>query len=177
VPLVVAGADVPAGRVVRTNAMLVDLYPTLVEMVGAAPSGADADLPGRSLVALAREPDADRQAFSEYHAIFSRRGTFMLRLGRWKYVHHVDGPPELFDLDTDPDELLDLALDPGHDSVRRSCEAELARLVDAQAVDVRARAHQRRRLDAGGGIEHVRSGGPKIIYTPPPAEFRRAAGS
>jgi choline-sulfatase len=177
VPLVVAGADVPAGRVVRTNAMLVDLYPTLLEMVGAAPSGADADLPGRSLVALAREPDADRQAFSEYHAIFSRRGTFMLRLGRWKYVHHVDGPPELFDLDTDPDELLDLALDPGHDNVRRSCAAELARLVDAQAVDARARAHQRRRLDAGGGIEHVRSGGPKIIYTPPPAEFRRAAGS
>ena len=102
---------------------------------------------------------------------------FMLRLGRWKYVHHVDGPPELFDLDTDPDELRDLALDPGHDAVRRSCEAELSRLVDAQAVDARARAHQRRRLDACGGLEHVRSGGPKIIYTPPPAEFQGAAGT
>jgi len=74
---------------------------------GRAPSAEDADLPGRSLVALAREPDTDRQAFKRVHAIFSRRGTFMLRLGRWKYVHHVDGPPELFDLDTDPDELLD----------------------------------------------------------------------
>jgi hypothetical protein len=26
-------------------------------------------------------------------------------------------------------------------------------------------------------MEHVRSGGPKIIYTPPPAEFQRAAGT
>jgi choline-sulfatase len=156
--------------------MLVDLYPTLLEMVGAVPSPEDADLPGRSLLALVREPDTDRQAFSEYHAIFSSRGMFMLRLGRWKYVHHVDGPPELFDLDTDPDELRDLVLDPGHDGVRRSCEAELSRLVDAQAVDARARAHQQRRLDAGGGLERVRSGGPKIIYTPPPAEFQRATG-
>jgi choline-sulfatase len=171
VPLVIAGPEVPAGRVVSTNAMLVDLYPTLVDMVGASPSAEDSDLPGRSLVALAHEPGADRRAFSEYHAIFSRRGMFMLRLGRWKYVHHVDGPPELFDLDADPDELHDLALDPGHDDVRRSCEDELTRFVDAPAVDARARAHQRRRLDAGGGMERVRVGGPKIIYTPPPPEF------
>src|SRR5262249_60150556 len=150
VPLVVAGGDVPVDRIVRTNAMLVDVYPTLLEMVGAAPSPEEADLPGRSLVALAREPDTDRQAFSEYHAIFSCRGMFMLRLGRWKYVHHVDGPPELFDLDTDPDELRDLALDPGHDDVRGSCEAELSRLVSVPAVAARAPAHQRRRLDEGG---------------------------
>jgi len=162
---------------VCTNAMLVDLYPTLLEMMGAAPSADDADLPGRSLMALASAPDTDRRAFSEYHAIFSRRGMFMLRLGRWKYIHHVDAPPELFDLDRDPDELCDLALDPGHDSVRRSCDDELSRLVDARAVDARARAHQRRRLDAGGGMERVRSGGPKIVYTPPPPEFQRATGT
>jgi choline-sulfatase len=172
VPLIVAGADVPADRVVRTNAMLVDVYPTLLEMAGAASSPEDGGLPGRSLVALASDRETERHAFSEYHAIFSSRAMFMLRLGRWKYVHHVDALPELFDLDTDPDELRDLALDPDHDAVRRSCDAELSRLVDAQAVDARARAHQRRRLDAGGGLESVRSGGPRIIYTPPPAEFQ-----
>jgi choline-sulfatase len=176
VPLVVAGPDMPAKRVVRTNAMLVDVYPTLLEMVGAAPAAEDADLPGRSLVTLARGPDADRRAFSEYHAIFSNRGTFMLRLGRWKYVHHVAAPPELFDLETDPDELCDLGLDPGREGVRRSCKDELLRLLDAEAVDARARADQKRRLDAGGGIERIRSGGPKIVYTPPPREFQRASG-
>ena len=106
VPLVVAGPDLPADRVVRTNAMLVDVYPTLLEMVGRGAGGRGCRLPGRSLVALTREPNGDRRAFSEYHAIFSRRGTFMLRLGRWKYVHHVDAPPELFDLEKDPDALL-----------------------------------------------------------------------
>jgi choline-sulfatase len=177
VPLLVAGPDVPAGRVVGTTAMLVDVYPTLLEMVGVAPAAEDADLPGRSLMALAAEADRDRSAFSEYHAIFSRRGMFMLRRGRWKYVHHVDDAPELFDLDADPDELRDLALDPRHDGVRRACADELSRLVDAEAVDERARADQRRRLDAGGGLERVRSGGPRIIYTPPPPEFQRAPGA
>ena len=174
VPLIMAGADVPAGRVVGTNAMLVDLYPTLLELAGAAPSAEDADLPGRSLLSLALEPDADRSAFSEYHAIFSRRGTFMLRTGGFKYVRHVDGPPELFDLDADPDERCDLALDRGRADLLRACEEELARIVDADAIDARARADQRRRLDAGGGLDHVRSGGPKIIYTPPPPEFQRS---
>ena len=174
VPLIVAGADVPAGRVVHTNAMLVDVYPTLLELTGAAPSAEDADLPGRSLLSQALEPDADRSAFSEYHAIFSRRGTFMLRTGRFKYVRHVDDPPELFDLDEDPDERCDLALDRDRVDLLRACEDELARIVDADAIDARARADQRRRLDAGGGLDHVRSGGPKIIYTPPPPEFQRS---
>jgi choline-sulfatase len=173
VPLIVAGPDVPAGRVAGTNAMLVDLFPTLLEMTGAAPAAEDADLPGRSLLALARESDNDRAAFSEYHAIFSRRGTFMLRTGPFKYVRHVDGPPELFDLDADPDERCDLASDRGQADLLRACEDELARIVDAEATDERARADQQRRLDAGGGLEHVRAGGPKIIYTPPPAEFQR----
>ena len=173
VPLVVSGPDVPADRVARTNAMLVDLYPTILELAGAAPSSEDAGLPGRSLLSLALGPDADRLAFSEYHAIFSRRGVFMLRAGRFKYVRHVDGPPELFDLEKDPDELCDLALEHGHEDVRRACEDELSRIVDADAVDTRAREDQRRRLDAGGGIDRVRAGGPKIIYTPPPPEFQR----
>src|SRR5688572_31355435 len=34
-----------------------------------------------------------------------------------------------------------------------------------RSVDARARADQRRRLDAGGGPEAIRAGGPKIIYT------------
>lgn len=176
VPLIVAGPDVPEGRVVRTNAMLVDLFPTVLEMAGAEPAAEDAGLPGRSLLGLAREPDGDRAAFSEYHAVFSRRAMFMLRAGRWKYVHHVEGPPELFDLDKDPDELVDLGGDPNHDDARRTCVEALRALLDPEVVDARARADQRRRLDAGGGVDAVRSAGPRIIYTPPPPEFQRAGG-
>jgi choline-sulfatase len=175
VPLIVAGPGVPAGRVVGTNAMLVDLYPTLLEALGAKPAPEDAALPGRSLLALAGEGDAARLAFSEYHAVYARQGIFMVRDERWKYVYYVGDPPELFDLAADPDELSDLGADPGHAEVRAACERTLRAIVDPAAVDARARADQRRRLDAAGGPEAVRAGGPRIIYTPAPSQFGAAS--
>ena len=74
VPLIVAGPDVPAGKVSGTNAMLVDVFPSILEAVGARAASEDRNLPGRSLWALAREADQPRTAFSEYHAIFSPSG-------------------------------------------------------------------------------------------------------
>ena len=51
VPLILAGAGVPAGRVVRTPVELLDVFPTLAELCGApAPDG----LEGLSLVGLMR---------------------------------------------------------------------------------------------------------------------------
>jgi choline-sulfatase len=38
----------------------------------------------------------------------------MLRRGRFKYIHYLGFPPELFDLDADPEELSDLAAHSGH---------------------------------------------------------------
>jgi choline-sulfatase len=174
VPLMVAGPDVPSGKVVGTTAMLVDVFPTLVQAVGAEPADGDA-MPGRSLLDLAAGNDQERDGFSEYHAIFSERAIFMLRRGRFKYVHYVGGIPELYDLAADPDELADLGTDPRYADVRKECEAALRAIVDPEAVDARARADQRRRLDLGGGPEVVRAGGPKIIYTPAPKEFGERA--
>jgi choline-sulfatase len=52
VPLIVAGPDVPAGRVVGANAMLVDIFPSVLEAVGAHPSPEDRDLslPNRVMI-------------------------------------------------------------------------------------------------------------------------------
>ena len=36
----------------------------------------------------------------------------MVRTKRWKYVHFDDLPPQLFDLETDPDEMRNLAVEP-----------------------------------------------------------------
>jgi choline-sulfatase len=171
VPLVVAGPDVPAGRVVGTNAMLVDVFPSILEAVGARPAPEDRDLPGRSLWALAREDARPRTAFSEYHAIFSPSGIFMLRTARYKYVHYVGYPAQLFDLVADPEETRDLGADRAHAETRAACEAELRAICDPEAVDRRARANQRRRLDAAGGADAVLGAGVKIPYTPAPAEF------
>ena len=94
VPLIVAGPDVPAGKVAGTNAMLVDVFPSILEAVGTRPVPEDRNLPGRSLWALAREDAQPRTAFSEYHAIFSPSGIFMIRTARYKYVHYVGYPPD-----------------------------------------------------------------------------------
>ena len=49
VPLVMAGPGIPQGRVVEQLASHVDLFPTIVEAVGAEIAAEDIDLPGTSL--------------------------------------------------------------------------------------------------------------------------------
>jgi choline-sulfatase len=151
--------------------MLVDVFPSILEAVGALPAPEDRALPGRSLWALAREGDQPRTAFSEYHAIFSPSGIFMVRGARYKYVHYVGHPPQLFDLAADPEETRDVATDPAHADGRAACERELRAICDPEAVDRRARGDQRRRLDAAGGDAAVLAGGVKIPYTPAPDQF------
>lgn len=174
VPLILVGPDVPAARVVRTNAMLVDIFPTLTEAVGARPAPEDRELPGESLLGLAWAADRPRTAFSEYHAMYSPSGAFMVRTARYKYVHYVGDPPQLFDLAVDPDETRDLGQEPAWADVRVACEAELRAIVDPDAVDRRARADQRRRVEAFGGAEAVIARGDRVPYTPAPDEFAPA---
>ena len=171
VPIILAGPDVPAGKVVGTNVSLVDGFPSIVEAVGAELAPEDADLPGESLFALARQDDRPRTVFSEYHASFSPSGIFMVRGERYKYVHYVGYQPQLFDLVADPDETRDLADDPGYAEALAACERELRAICDPEAVDRRARADQRRRIDAAGGVEAVIAAGVKVPYTPAPEEF------
>ena len=60
----------------------------------------------------------------------------MLREGRWKYVRYVTYPPQLFDLETDPEELNDLAGDPAHAGDAGAAGGAAARgLLDPAAVD------------------------------------------
>ncbi len=154
VPLLVSGPGVPQGRVVRTPVSLVDVFPTVLEAV-LGDAKASRDLPGRSLLAIAREADADRTVFSEYHAVGCTHGTFMVRRGRWKYVHYVDAPPQLFDLAADPQELRDLAGVPAHQAARQEMERRLRDIVDPEDADARARADQRRVVERHGGREAV----------------------
>lgn len=175
VPLIAAGPDVPAGKVVNTNVTLLDSFPTIVESVGASLTPEDADLPGESLWAIARAADRDRIVFSEYHAVYSPTGLFMIRDARYKYVYYADGyPPQLFDLVADPNEEHDLADDPRYADVRARCHQHLAAICDPEAVDRRAKADQQRRIEAGGGVDAIRAGGVKIPYTPAPVEFAPA---
>jgi choline-sulfatase len=151
VPMILAGPDVPAGQVIDTPVTLADGFPTILDSVGVAPAAEDADLPGRSLLAIARGEDAGRAAFSEYHASAAITGSFMLRDRDYKYIHYVGLRPMLFDLKNDPEETRDLATDPAQAATLKRYEAKLRAVVDPEAADALARADQQALLEKVGG--------------------------
>lgn len=178
VPMIVAGPDVPVGKVSHTAVSLLDSFPSIVEAVGASLAPEDADLPGTSLWEIARDDDRDRTVFGEYHAIFAPVGMFMVRNAQYKYVYYADGfPPQLFDMALDPLETHDLADDPAYAETLAACGRELRAICDPDAVDARAKADQKARLDANGGPEAVKAGGVKIPYTPAPSVFGPASAA
>jgi choline-sulfatase len=156
VPVIVAGPDVPQGKVCHTNVNLVDLYPTFLEAMGVPPLAEERELPGRSLWQIAAEPDdAQRIAFSEYHALGSPSAAFMLVQGKYKYHYYVGFRPELFDLASDPEELNDLAEQPEFQPVLARFEALLRERLDPEAVDRRAKDDQNALVAAHGGADAV----------------------
>jgi len=92
---------------------------------------------------------------SEYYAAGAATGAFMTRKGRFKYVYYAGMMPQLFDLDSDPQETRDLAQEPGYRGLAEDCETELRRVVDPDAADALAKADQRARIDAFGGREAI----------------------
>ena len=115
VPLIVTGESIPQGHVVDTPANLVDVYPFIIDCVGETGSGMiEPDHPGVSIARLAVGEQPERTVLSEYHGMGSTTGAFAIRNGRFKYVHYVKYPPQLFDLENDPDELHNLADDSAH---------------------------------------------------------------
>lgn len=175
VPMVVSGPGVPVGKRIGTPVSLVDAYQTIVEGAGLELTPDElGGLPGRSLLRIAHEPDHDRAVFSEYHAVASITGIFMVRFGRYKYVHYHGYRPQLFDLSADPMETRDLALEPGNEALLAEGLRRLRAICDPAAVSERAFADQRRRIEALGGREKVAAMG-SYPYTPAPGEAPRYA--
>lgn len=159
VPMILAGPEVPEGRVNQTPVSLVDIYPTILEAVGLDLNDEEADLPGRSLLEIGAAADEDRIVFSEYHAVGSQHASYMVRNRRYKLIYYVGAPNQLFDLENDPEERTNLAESEEHGPVRTELEAELRNILDPEAVDAQARAAQRARVEEVGGEDFVRRRG------------------
>ena len=156
IPMMIAGPDVTAGQVNDTPVSLVDLYPTITQATGVAMTAEESDLPGRSLFDIARTgSDPERIAFSQYHASASPTGGFMLRKGKYKFNYYVEYPPELFDLDADPEEENDLAGDPAYADICKEYEVLLRQIVDPEAADRQAKDDQNAIVEFHGGREKV----------------------
>jgi choline-sulfatase len=149
VPLIVSAPGRFAPRRIREPVSLADLTPTLADL--ARPGLAERlarHVDGRSLVALLEGADEspDTTVAGEYLAESVLAPMVMLRRGRWKFIHTPSDPDQLFDLDTDPLELVNLADDAGHTAVARGFLEEVARLWDLDEVDRAVRESQQARL-------------------------------
>ncbi len=164
VPLIMSD---PGGRrgVCDTPVSLLDLSTTIANRFGCPFEG---EAGARPLMEIAAEAtDRERVVFSEYHAAGAVSGAFMLRKGRWKYNYYEGFPPELFDLETDPEECTDLAADPAHEPVLAAMHAELLKICDPSDVDAQAFADQAAMIARHGGREAaLKLGAPGA--TPPP---------
>jgi choline-sulfatase len=127
VPLVIRGPGVKPGTRLDGVVRTIDLFPTIVEMMGVFEPGPVT--PGRNLTAaLKGGPMTDQPSFAESLVPLLHYGWSDLRAvrdGRWKYI--LAPRPELYDLDNDPGELKNLVdADPAKASaMRASLEARL----------------------------------------------------
>ena len=154
IPLIMAGPDVPANVVKQTPVSLIDMYPSILESVGLAPDKEEAALPGRSLFKVIEEDDEpDRLVFSEYHATASKSAEYMIRKGRYKYIHYVGYDPELYDLRNDPEELDNLATDPAYKDLLEEFETDLRSILDPEKTDLAAKADQAKLIEQYGGAK------------------------
>jgi len=166
IPMLVAGEGVPAATVCGTPVTLCDVSTTILDAVGASEAIEELRLPGTSLRGLASQPSIDRTVLSEFHT-YGPDAFYMLRDLRHKFVYYVDAPPQLFDLQLDPEELTDLGTASSHARQRAVFEARLHSILDPELIDQEAKADQARMARQFGGFDMLRRR-EKVAFTPPP---------
>ncbi|MGI9521184.1 MAG: sulfatase-like hydrolase/transferase [Hyphomicrobiaceae bacterium] len=167
IPLIIAGPDIPEGKSVATPVSLLDLFPTVLKSTGVAfPS--DTNAHSMSLLDVANRPDnPERIVLSEYHGAASVSAAYMLRKGRFKYIHYTYYAPELFDLEDDPEELTNLAILDEYSETVQELENLMRSIINPEAIDARAKADQAALIERHGGADKVlKNGG--LYGTPVP---------
>ena len=127
VPLILNGPGVPAGLKIDQIVSLIDLAPTLVELT----TGGDFSCHGRSLTPLLHsdQPEWQSEALAECHGqrfFYTQR---ILWRGNFKYIFNGFDEDELYDLDTDPHEMHNLAGDPASRPVLESMAGRMWEII------------------------------------------------
>jgi N-acetylglucosamine-6-sulfatase len=136
VPFVIRYPElVKPGTVIDALAINVDVAPTLLDVAGVEPV---TPMHGRSLVPLFRDPGNEWRTaiLTEYFlekVVPNARPWQSVRTDRWKYIRYTDleGMDELYDLETDPQEIYNLINDPAAASILTAMQGELDSLLVA----------------------------------------------
>lgn len=106
------------GREERRFVTLADFVPTFLDLAEAQPPDG---LTGRSLTPLLRdEPlDWDNTFYTQFNGVELYYSQRVVMTETHKYVYNGFDFDELYDLQTDPHEMVNLARDPAYDGVRR----------------------------------------------------------
>jgi len=87
---------------------LVDIYPTVLEMIGAPPIE---HLDGESLTPWMQQPNLPRETPA---ITMMGRGNYAIRDKQWRYIRYFDGGEELYHTRVDRDEIKNLVNNPKH---------------------------------------------------------------
>jgi len=117
--LIVAGPGIPQGRVCNKAVSLLDLYPTLLDLLN-TPGPENQTWDGKSLLPLLTDPNAawDRPVVMSHEEDGVRYDVVMDN--RFRMTRLITGETELYDLDNDPHEWRNLAAEQRfHTTVQR----------------------------------------------------------
>jgi arylsulfatase A-like enzyme len=111
VPLIICGPGIRGNRIVRDQVSLIDIVPTILDLLGYQPLK---KFQGRSLLPLIKGQNLPRKAaISEYYFIEGIEG-YSYRTEDYKYILKLERGKrynELYNLSGDPEEQHNLALD------------------------------------------------------------------
>ena len=111
VPLMIAGPGIkPELHLTPTSNL--DVTPTLAALAGISMDEVKPWTDGMSLVPMMNGVPRTEPVLMEYAAEGSYAPIVGIREGKWKYIHCMLDPDQLFDLEADPLELTNLADDP-----------------------------------------------------------------
>jgi choline-sulfatase len=144
VPLIVHNPRRFKPRRVSDAVSLVDLPPTLMSLAfDEVDSSVPTQLNGRSLYPHLHGDDGHDEVISEYYAVGTTTPLVMLRRNGEKTITSDDDPVQIYDVDADPEELVNLA--DGRVADVASAEREIAARWDTDDLTRQILMSQQRR--------------------------------
>ncbi len=143
IPIIACGPGLPKRWVAQGQVLAMDTAPSILDLCGAKEL---AGIQGRSWKALVSGKEEDWRSAWFYEYNYEKQFPYTpnirgIRTDRWKFIRypHGDGSPdkhmaELYDLSSDPKELVNLAQNPKHVSTRKRLEKQLADLLKSEGL-------------------------------------------